>query len=317
MNILITGGLGFIGHEVVRYLQEEHNVTVVDSLTDYGFIPNKELTALFDERKSRIKGQIKVGDIRDYEYFKSLIDITLPDVVIHLASFPRQKIVQQNPSVASEVMSTGLINLLEASKGKISKFVYISSSMVYGDFDDMVTEEQECNPRGQYAIMKLMGEKLVADYSKYFDYTIIRPSAVYGPRDVEDRVLSKFMMGCLRGETITVKGAEEVLDFTYVTDTAKGIVLATTQSCNYNVYNITRCQDRPISLKIAAETALKIVGKGKIKITDRDLNFPSRGRLSIERARNDLGYSPQIDFEKGCLLYLDWIKNSEYWNEQI
>lgn len=317
MNILITGGLGFIGHEVVRYLQEEHNVTVVDSLTDYGFIPNKELTALFDERKSRIKGQIKVGDIRDYEYFKSLIDITLPDVVIHLASFPRQKVVQQNPSVASEVMSTGLINLLEASKGKISKFVYISSSMVYGDFDDMVTEEQECNPRGQYAIMKYMGEKLVADYSKHFDYTIIRPSAVYGPRDVEDRVLSKFMMGCLRGETITVKGAEEVLDFTYVTDTAKGIVLASTQSCNYNVYNITRCQDRPISLKIAAETALKIVGKGKIKITDRDLNFPSRGRLSIERARNDLGYSPQIDFEKGCLLYLDWIKNSEYWNEQI
>lgn len=316
LNILVTGGLGFIGHEVVRCLQEEHAVTVVDSLTNYGFIPNEELKALFDERKSRLQCQFKIADIRNYEYFKRLIDITLPDVIIHLASFPRQKVVLEDPRTASEVMSTGLINLLEASKDKISKFVYVSSSMVYGNFNDMVSETQKCEPRGQYAIMKYMGEKLVADYGKHFEYTIVRPSAVYGSRDVEDRVLSKFMMGCLRGETITVKGAEEVLDFTYVTDTAKGIALASTKSCNYDIYNITRCQDTPISLKLAAETVSNLVGQGKIKIADRDLNFPSRGRLSIERARNDLGYDPQIDFEKGCLLYLEWIKNSEYWNEK-
>jgi nucleoside-diphosphate-sugar epimerase len=317
LNILITGGLGFIGHEVARCLQEDHTVTVVDSLTDYGFIPNGELKALFDERKNRIQCQYKIADIRNYDYFKRLIDITLPDVIIHLASFPRQKVVLDDPRTASEVMSTGLINLLEASKGKISKFVYISSSMVYGDFKDGVRETHECNPRGQYAIMKLMGEKLVADYKKHFDYTIVRPSAVYGPRDVEDRVLSKFMMGCLRGETVTVKGAEEVLDFTYVTDTAQGIALAATKNCSYDIYNITRCQVNPITLKVAAETVLSLVGKGKIKIADRDLNFPSRGRLNIDRASGDLGYDPKVDFEKGCLLYLEWIKNSEYWYEQI
>jgi len=317
LRILITGGLGFIGHEVARCLEQEHQVTVVDSLTDYGFIPSKELTALFDERKSRLNCQLKIADIRNKYYFDRLLEITKPDVVVHLASFPRQKVVLENPHTASEVMSTGLINLLEASKGKISKFVYISSSMVYGDFNDMVSETQECNPRGQYAIMKYMGEKLVADYKKYFDYTIIRPSAVYGARDVEDRVLSKFMMNSLRGETVTVKGANEILDFTYVTDTAQGIAKAATQSCNYDIYNITRCQDTPITLELAAKTVIDLVGKGKLTITDRDLNFPSRGRLSIEHARNDLGYDPKIDFEKGCLLYLDWIKNSEYWNEQI
>jgi len=148
LRILITGGLGFIGHEVARCLEQEHQVTVVDSLTDYGFIPSKELTALFDERKSRLNCQLKIADIRNKYYFDRLLEITKPDVVVHLASFPRQKVVLENPHTASEVMSTGLINLLEASKGKISKFVYISSSMVYVDFNDMVSETQGCNPRG-------------------------------------------------------------------------------------------------------------------------------------------------------------------------
>ena len=115
MRILITGGLGFIGHEVARCLEQEHQVTVVDSLTDYGFIPSKELTALFDERKSRLNCQLKIADIRNKYYFDRLLEITKPDVVVHLASFPRQKVVLENPHTASEVMSTGLINLLEAS----------------------------------------------------------------------------------------------------------------------------------------------------------------------------------------------------------
>ena len=315
MKILITGGLGFIGHEVARCLQQEHQVTVVDSLTDYGFLPKEEIEYLINQRKQLLTCQLEIADIRNKQYFDRLVEITKPDVVIHLASFPRQKVVLENPSVASEVMSTGLINLLEASKGKISKFVYISSSMVYGDFDDMVTEEHECNPHGQYAIMKLMGEKLVADYKKHFDYTIIRPSAVYGPRDVEDRVLSKFVLGALRKQTLQVKGPTEILDFTYVTDTAQGIVLASTQDCKYDIYNITRCESKPITLEKAAVTAIGLSDSGSLEMLDRDLNFPSRGRLSIERARNDLGYDPKIDFEKGIVKYYEWImENSVLWD---
>ena len=232
-----------------------------------------------------------------------------PDVVIHLASFPRQKVVLENPSIASEVMSTGLINLLEASKGIADKFVYISSSMVYGDFKDRVPETQECQPRGQYAIMKYMGEKLVEDYKKYFDYTIIRPSAVYGPRDVEDRVLSKFVLNALRGNTIEVRGANEILDFTFVTDTAQGIALASTKTCNHDIYNITRCQDNPVTLKQAAEQVVELLGQGDIDLVDRDENFPSRGRLDITRAQQDLDYNPEVDFAEGCQLYVDWMKS--------
>jgi len=310
MKILVTGGLGFIGHEVVKLLSPDHSIMVIDSMTNYNFIPLNQMMSLFQVRQSDLRNQVPTRriDIRDRGTVQKCVDDFQPDVIIHLASYPRQKVVQENPSVASEVMSTGLINLLEAGKGTISKFVYVSSSMVYGDFDDMVTEKQECNPRGQYAIMKYAGEKLTADYKKHFDYTIIRPSAVYGPRDVEDRVLSKFVMGALRGEVLKVKGASEVLDFTYSTDTAQGIALAATKTCKYDIYNITRCETKPITLEKAALTAISLVGQGSLELLDRDLDFPSRGRLDTTRAIRDLGFNPTVNFIDGCQQYVDWMK---------
>jgi nucleoside-diphosphate-sugar epimerase len=227
-----------------------------------------------------------------------------------MASFPRQKVVEQNPVLASDVMSNGLINLLEKSKQhKVKKFVYISSSMVYGDFETDVDESAQCNPIGQYGIMKYMGEKLVEDYSRqgYFTHTIIRPSAVYGEWDVEDRVVSKFMTKAMRGETLKVNGPDEVLDFTYVEDTAQGIVLASTkESANGNIYNITRSEHRQWNLKDAAELAIKIAGQGSLEVAPRDLSFPKRGRLDISRAVRELGYTPQVNVEQGFQRYYDW-----------
>ena len=310
MKILISGGLGFIGHEVVKLLSPDHSIMVVDNMTNYDFIPLDQMMKLFQMRQSDLRNQIPTRriDIRDRGTVQKCFDDFQPDVVIHLASYPRQKLVQQNPSVASETMSTGLINLLEASKGHVSKFVYISSSMVYGDFDDMVKETHECKPRGQYAIMKYMGEKLVEDYKKHFDYTIVRPSAVYGPRDVEDRVLSKFVLGAIRNETLKVNGVNEILDFTYVTDTAQGIALAATKTCKYDIYNITRCETKPITLAHAATTIIKLVGSGSWLEYAKDPNFPSRGRLDNTRAIRDLGHNPTINFETGCKQYIDWVK---------
>lgn len=313
MKILISGGLGFIGHEVVRCFQG-HDIMVIDSMTNYDFIPLDQMMKLFQLRAGDLRNQVPTRhiDIRDREQVVQVLYDFQPDVVIHLASFPRQKVVLQNPGVASEVMSTGLINLLEASKGIASKFVYVSSSMVYGDFEDRVPETQECHPRGQYAIMKYMGEKLVADYKRYFDYVIVRPSAVYGPRDVEDRVLSKFVLNAIRNKTLAVRGADEILDFTYVTDTAKGIALAAERDCKYDIYNITRCQSNPVTLQMAANRVVELVGQGEVELVDRDLNFPSRGRLDITRAVRDLDYDPKVDFDQGCKMYVDWMR--EYYD---
>jgi len=311
MKVLVTGGAGFIGHNVVRILEQQgHECIVIDTCTDYGFIPKEELNYLVTKRINRIKAKVRLIDIREGVFVDTIFKTYKPDVVIHMASFPRQKVVEQNPLLASDVMSTGLINLLEKSKQhKVKKFVYISSSMVYGDFTADVLEAHPCKPQGQYGIMKLMGEKLVEDYHRTgaFDYTIIRPSAVYGEWDVEDRVVSKFMTKAMRGETLKVNGPDEVLDFTYVEDTAQGIVLAATlDRANGNIYNITRSEDRQWNLKDAAELAIKIAGKGSLEVAPRDLSFPKRGRLSIMKAQRDLGYTPKINVEQGFQRYYDW-----------
>jgi len=311
VKVLVTGGAGFIGHNVVRILEQQgHECIVIDTCTDYGFIPDEELNYLITNRLNRINAKVRLIDIREGTFIDTIFKTYEPDVVIHMASFPRQKVVEQNPLLASDVMSNGLINLLEKSKQyKVKKFVYISSSMVYGDFSTDVLEAHPCKPQGQYGIMKLMGEKLVEDYHRVgaFDYTIIRPSAVYGEWDVEDRVVSKFMTTAMRGETLKVKGADEVLDFTYVEDTAQGIVLAATKDvANGKVYNITRSDEKQYTLKDAAELAIRIAGKGSLELADRDLSFPKRGRLSIMLAQRDLGYSPQVSVEEGFQRYYDW-----------
>ena len=311
MKFLVTGGAGFIGHNVVRILEQQgHECIVIDTCTDYGFVPKEELTYLVDNRLKRINTQIRKIDIREGTFVDTIFKTYQPEVVIHMASFPRQKVVEQNPLLASDVMSNGLINLLEKSKKyAVKKFVYISSSMVYGNFNTDVDETAQCNPIGQYGIMKFMGEKLVEDYSRRgcFDHVVIRPSAVYGEWDVEDRVVSKFMTKAMRGETLKVNGPDEVLDFTYVEDTAQGIVLAATkESANGNIYNITRSEQRQWNLKDAAELAIKIAGQGSLEVAPRDLSFPKRGRLDISRAVRELGYTPQVNVEQGFQRYYDW-----------
>ena len=320
MKILVTGGAGFIGHNVVRQLEQlDHECLILDTHTDYGFVPSEENKYLIDHRLRRVKATCKLIDIRHPTYIESIIESFRPDVLIHMASFPRQKIVSKTPILASDVMSNGLLNLLEASKDRIEKFVYISSSMVYGDFENDVTEDSDCNPIGQYGIQKLAGEKLVKDYTRqeYFDNIIIRPSAVYGEWDVNDRVVSKFMTMAMRNEILKVHGQDEILDFTYVEDTANGIVLAATKDVKNTTYNITRSNDRTYTLHDAAKLANKIANPlGKIDLGPRDLDFPKRGRLDITKAIRELGYNPKVNVEEGFKKYHEWyLDNPKLWRD--
>jgi nucleoside-diphosphate-sugar epimerase len=318
MKILVTGGLGFIGHNVVARLESQgHQCVITDTQTTYGIIPQSELDYLIAERRKKIKtDRIYRIDINDLDGIAWLMREHQPDVVIHLASFPRQKVVNAHPQWGSRTMSEGLLNLLEASKNnQVRKFIYISSSMVYGDFTNDVAEDTQYRPQGQYGIMKLAGEWLVQDYSRrgFFDHVVIRPSAVYGELDVEDRVISKFLLTAMRGGTLKVNGAGETLDFTYVGDAADGIVAATLSPvANNKTYNITKSHSW--SLLDAANLAVKLVGKGTVEVRDKDADFPSRGALNIDAARRDFEFDPQVDIEKGFQRYYEWLKNSVYWS---
>ena len=323
MKILVTGGMGLIGHNVVSRLQQlGHEVSILDIRTNYGIVDQEELNYLMAERTKKIDMTnpwvypIDISMAANVDWAFALHE---PEIVIHMASFPRQKVVNANPAWGSRVMSEGLINLLESSKKyETRKFIYISSSMVYGDFTDDVTEDAVCNPQGQYGIMKLAGEWLVKDYARRDNlaYTIIRPSAVYGPLDVEDRVIAKFMLTAMRGGTLNVNGANETLDFTYVDDAADGIVAAALSDNTENkTYNITKSHSR--TLLEAAELAVKVVGQGNINVRDKDADFPSRGALNIDAARTDFGFSPKVDVEEGFQHYYDWLSTSLYWQQKI
>jgi UDP-glucose 4-epimerase len=317
MNILVTGGCGLIGHNVVDRLQKlNHTVSIIDNKTNYGIIPQSEIDYLMEERMKKIHSRVYGANIESEQMVDLIIEETKPEVIVHCASFPRQKVVNANPAWGSRVMSEGMINLLEsAKKHGVRRFVYISSSMVYGDFTDQVTEDATCSPQGQYGIMKLAGEWLVKDYARRtgMEYVIIRPSAVYGPLDVEDRVVAKFMLTAMRGGALRVNGAGETLDFTYVDDAADGIVAAALEVGAANdTYNITKSHS--VSLLQAAQMVVGIVGKGSIQVKDKDADFPSRGALNINKARAKLGFDPKIDVEQGFHEYFKWLNNSIYWN---
>lgn len=317
-NILVTGGMGFIGHNVASLLESKgHIVYVVDTNTTYGIVPKEEMNYLIAERSKKVDTYWKYKhDVCDYSNMHWIFASGRFDTVIHLASFPRQKVVNSNPMEGSRVMNEGLLNLLDLSnKFNVKKFVYISSSMVYGDFSDGVKEDAVCNPQGTYGIMKYTGELLTKDYTRNTDmnYTIIRPSAVYGPLDVEDRVIAKFMLSAMRDEVLKVNGSNEKLDFSYIDDVAIGIVdAALSDNTNNKTYNITKGRSR--TLLEAAELVVKIVGKGSIEVCDRDNNFPSRGSLNIDSARTDFNYDPKVDIEQGFQRYYDWLKNSTFYN---
>jgi nucleoside-diphosphate-sugar epimerase len=314
-KILVTGGLGLIGHNVVAQLQGAgHEVHVVDVLTTYGSIDKDELEYLYNERLAKINKdtQIYKIDIAD-EAIEEIFYEFNPDYVIHLASFPREKAVKNNPVEAAHTMGQGLARVIDcAMRYKVKKLMYASSSMVYGDFEDGVKEDAQLNPKGAYAIWKIAGEQLVKDYHRQYKlpYAIVRPSAVYGPMDVGDRVIAKFLIAAMRGETLNVNGADEKLDFTYVDDAAAGIIAATLSE-HTGTYNITK--GHSCTLEEAANLAVKLAGSGTVNIVEKDADFPSRGALNIDAAKADFKYNPTVDIEEGFALYHEWLKDSVYW----
>ena len=312
-KILLTGGLGFIGHTIVRKLEDtEHTPVIIDNRSDYcGAIDHNELETLITERKALFKTEVTDYnvDIVDGMRLDNIIEDELPDVIIHLAAFPRAKVVIHNPQVGCDVILKGLLNLLESCrKHNVKRFVFISSSMIYGDFDqDGNPETASTNPIEPYGIMKLCAENLVRNYNRLYglEYSIVRPSAVYGPYDVVDRVLSKFIVKAKADETMSINGEGLALDFSYVDDVADGMILCATHPKAANeTFNITRSIAR--TLVDAGNIIIKETNSNsELIVSENDGKYPKRGALDISKARDLLGFNPTVNIEEGLKQYID------------
>lgn len=310
LKIAMIGGAGFIGSHLAKELSE-HEVTAIDSLMVnnlYSQEPWGEVRSrILRERVDNLACRLIIADARNYNILSPLCKAINPDVIIHLAAISHQGKARKEPHTTFDHSMRTLENALDISLSlKIRRFVYFSSSTVYGDWPSsgVVDESMECHPKGIYSSLKLAGEMLVKSYAKEYglEYTIIRPSALYGPGCVSGRVIEMFIEQAKSGESLNA--TDEMLDFTYVSDLVRGVRLAIESPLAANqTYNLTYGEGRPVI------DAANLVAKRynvNVNCIQRDDGFANRGTLSIERARSQIGYAPGVSLEAGVPEYMRW-----------
>ncbi len=315
---LVVGSHGFIGGYVCKQLIEEGwEVVGADSINMYKPKNYSLFTRHFEIRQEKLLKGLKEFYRMDCSHgieFSRVVQQHQPDVVINLGGTSVADVCKKN--IAEAVQSIYLLNanILQALKEhqKLDRYVYTSSSMVYGDFPcDRPDEETAGKPKDPYGAIKLGGELLVQSFHRQFGlpYVIIRPSAVYGPLDSNMRVTGIFMLNAHLGRPLKINDVNERLDFTFVEDTADGIVRAATRPEGRNeTFNITRGEGRTI-----AELAEMI--KRHFPQADIQLNAevehmeglvrPQRGALNINKAKKLLGYDPKFSLSDGVARYAE------------
>jgi UDP-glucose 4-epimerase len=291
-NILITGGGGFIGTHLRRKLEEQgHKVQIID-------INHPDQSAGQDVTIEKTWATLPGWHIEDF--VKALPDDENdPDVIVHMAAEPNLRAVKANPEKAYKTMTMGVMNVVKRfNESTINpQFVFISSSMVYGNFNgDSVEETYPLRPIDPYGRLKLIGEDITKALSN--KWTIVRPSAVYGPNDNLDRVIPIWINAAMNNEVLKVNGAGTFLDFTYVDDLCDGLIATFDNNDAFGqTFNLTRGKSVPI--ENVAKHIVSVVGKGKVEVGLSDLDYPSRGTLNINKAKTILGYDPKWDITAG------------------
>jgi nucleoside-diphosphate-sugar epimerase len=323
-KIALIGGAGFIGHNLAltlaRFGAEVH---VVDSLqvNNLGAFSNShgdQNKALYlhiiNERLRLLKEAeipLHVLDARDYQVLSRCLSDIMPDTIVQLAAIAHANRANKDPFSTFDHSFRTLENALDCARGHDRHFIYFSSSMVYGNFEgDAVTEDRRCEPLGIYGALKYGGEKLVIAYNQVFGltYTIVRPSALYGEHCVSRRVGQAFIENVLRGLPLSVNGdGSDALDFTYVEDLIQGLVLCITkEEARNQTFNLTYGGAR--TLKQMIGIIQEEFPGVQVSYQPRDTLMPERGTLSVEKARQHLGYQPQYPLEKGFVQYIEWYK---------
>ena len=308
MKALVTGAAGFIGsHLVQKLLAAGRQVVGVDSFLDNYPRPFKDGNlALFDGEKNFT---FIAGDLLNLDLKTLLRDV---EVVFHLAGQPGVRSSwgkEFNRYTENNIMATQL--LLEAAKEvKPTKFVYASTSSVYGDTDDLpMREDGGTRPVSPYGATKLAAEHLCHLYCKAFGVPTValRFFTVYGPRQRPDMFFHIFMRGLLRGDEVPLyDDGEQTRDFTYCGDIVDGLLGAAAYPGQGEVFNLGGGSQ--VSLLHAIALAEKVSGRtAKLKRFDRQKGDVRHTAARLDLARGKLGYAPKVGLEEGLRAEWQWI----------
>ena len=315
-RVMVTGGAGFIGCHVIKELIPlGHEIALYDSFLHYAYPLEFSHIHNIQHRLRDVADSVEIirGNTQDLGHLSRMVREFQPSHIIHLAAMPLAKLAMHQPEEALGAIVQGTMNLLLTAQelSEFERFVYVSSSMVYGDFQRVpVDEDHPTNPKELYGALKLSGEIITRAYSQLYgiEHAVVRPSAVYGPTDNNRRVLSIFLDNALRGKPLKIRGEKTMLDFTYVTDAASGIVAATfNPGGGDKTFNVTRGEGR--TLVQAAELIAKLVPGTRIEILEAESSIPTRGTLDISRARSLIDYDPKVDLKQGLERYLAFLKD--------
>jgi len=313
MKILVTGGAGFIGSNVVDgYIKKGHSVVVVDNLFS-GKKENLNPAATFYE-----------VDIRSQE-IATIIEKERPEVINHHAAQISVPASVEDPCFDADVNVKGLLNMLEASrKNGVRKIVFISSGgAIYGEANQYpTTENYSPKPLSPYAITKLVSEYYLSYYHHQWGlaYTILRYANIYGPRQIpygEAGVVAIFMTHLMNNQTCTLYHFPDdpsgmIRDYCFVGDVIKANLLALDQGEN-DIFNIgTEKGTNTLDLFLIIFKEVKKVKTdlaGKLQEPKRELARPgdiTKSCLVAEKAWNGLGWRPETSLEEGITATLEW-----------
>jgi UDP-glucuronate 4-epimerase len=309
-SILVTGGAGFIGSHLCEYLLAHgHKMIVLDDLNNFYDVELK----LRNLEAVRLAGPIAFHqvDIRDSAQVFQIFEKYQPQTVIHLAARAGVRPSLEDPLLYGEVNIQGTLILLEAARrSNVRKFIFASSSSIYGMANRVPFREDDCvnEPISPYAATKIAGEKFCYTYSHLYGIQTVclRFFTVYGPRQRPDLAICRFSRMIREGLPIPVFGdGSSGRDYTYVGDIVQGISSAVDYSCDFDTFNLGN--SHPVTLDEMIETVQQALGvranierhpqqPGDVPITFADIS--KAGRL--------LGYSPRVPFREGIRRFVEW-----------
>jgi UDP-glucuronate 4-epimerase len=311
MKVLITGAAGFIGSHLSERLLDDGLVVVgLDNFDDF-YDPRIKRQNIKDCLKNK-NFQLVEADIRDSAAMDKAVGSGV-EIIIHLAARAGVRPSIEKPLLYADVNINGTMVLLEAAKKhKVNKFIFGSSSSIYGNNKKVPFSENDCVdfPISPYAATKKAGELICHTYHRLYGICItpLRFFTVYGPRQRPDLAIHKFAKLIEQGKPIPVYGDGSMMrDFTYIDDIIDGTVAAMNKCTGFSIYNLG--ESRPISVNHLITEIEKALGKKAVKeYLPPQPGDVQRTYADITKAAKDLAYNPKTDLRTGLAKFVQWLR---------